>query len=257
MFKTNREEKLCQNLILIGLLILGICYADITQAGDFLLVFAGAGMQIPLDKIGKQFEEEYRVKVAYDYEGSGRLGNKILAGQRPDVFIPGGEKWAKLLREKGYVKAYWPIAYHIPVIITPPNNTKVKNLVDFMKKDVRLVLGDGKACAIGRIESCIFKKANLDETKMNVLAKGVTVKQLVYWIEGKNADASIVWRADAIQSGGKIRTVFIPKEINCIEIIPVCEINKALHPKMAKKYINYLFVKGKLIFKKMGFKVAE
>ena len=77
---------------------------------DYLLVFAGAGMRLPLDVIGKEFEKHYHVQVVYDYEGSGRLGNKILAGQRPDVFISGAERWAKILKEKDYVRSYAPIA---------------------------------------------------------------------------------------------------------------------------------------------------
>ncbi len=230
--------------------------SEFSFANDYLLVFAGAGMRLPLDVIGKNFEKQYGIKVVYDYEGSGRLGNKILVGQKPDVFIPGAEKWAKLLQKKGYVRNYWPIAYHIPVIITPLSNTKINNLQDFLRKDVRLVIGDGKACAIGRISSLIFKRAGLDERKLNIVARGVTVKQLVHWIEGKNADASIVWHADAVQSG-KVRIVTIPDKINYVDIIPICEMSKALHPMIAQKYINYLLFTGKSIFKKYGFRVVK
>ncbi len=225
-------------------------------AADYLLVFAGAGMRLPLDVIGQEFEKLYHVRVVYDYEGSGRLGNKILAGQRPDIFIPGSERWAKILEKRGLVKSYMPIAYHIPVIITPLKNKKVNNLKDFLKEDVRLVLGDPKACAIGKVGQKIFKKAGLNEDKMHIVARGVTVKQLVHWIEGENADASIVWHADAVQSG-KVRIVSIPKEINCIAMIPVCTMSQTPHPKMAQKYIEFILTEGKDIFANFGFKVAK
>jgi molybdate transport system substrate-binding protein len=225
-------------------------------AGDYLLVFAGAGMRLPLDVIGKEFEKQYHVQVIYDYEGSGRLGNKILAGQKPDVFIPGSERWAKILKKKGYVKKYFPIAYHIPVVITPLGNEKVNGLKDFIKKEIRLVLGDPKACAIGKVSQKIFKKAGLKEDKMQIVARGVTVKQLVHWIEGKNADASIVWHADAVQSG-KVRIISIPKEVNCIAMIPVCVMKETPHSKLAQKYIKFLLTEGKKIFAQFGFKVAE
>ena len=55
---------------------------------------------MPLNEIGRVFERQYGVRVLYDYAGSGRLGNKILSGQIPDVFIPGSEKWANILHEK-------------------------------------------------------------------------------------------------------------------------------------------------------------
>ncbi len=116
------------------LIFMFVVFPFYVWAGDYLLIFAGAGMRLPLDVIGKEFEKLYHVQVIYDYEGSGRLGNKILAGQKPDVFIPGSERWAKILKKKGYVKEYFPIAYHIPVIITPLTNKKVNGLKDFIKK---------------------------------------------------------------------------------------------------------------------------
>ncbi|AEH44371.1 molybdenum ABC transporter, periplasmic molybdate-binding protein [Thermodesulfatator indicus DSM 15286] len=238
------------------LLVVFILFPSVLLAADSLLVFAGAGMRLPLDVIGKKFEEKYHVQVIYDYEGSGRLGNKILAGQTPDVYIPGSERWAKILKKKDYVKDYFPIAYHIPVIVTPLNNEKVKSLKDFLRHDVTLVLGDPKACAIGKVSQKIFKKAGLREDKMNIVARGVTVKQLVHWIEGNNADASIVWHADAVQSG-KVRIVEIPKEVNAIALIPICTMTKTSHPEIAKKYVDFVLKEGKKIFADFGFKVAE
>lgn len=220
-----------------------------------ILVFAGAGMRLPLSEIGKSFEKKYGVKVVYDFAGSGRLGNKILVGQTPDIFIPGSDKWAKILKEKGYIRNYTPVAYHTPVIITPSGNGKVKTLKDFINPDNRIVLGDAKACAIGGISTKIFKKAGLDESMMNVKARGVTVKQLVLWVEGNNADASIVWKADAVQSG-KVRIVSIPAEYNVTNIIPVCQV--AEHKEAATQFVNYVLgSEGKEIFKKHGFKVVN
>ncbi len=226
------------------------------RAENYLLIFAGAGMRLPLDVIGKEFGKLHRVQVIYDYEGSGRLGNKIFAGQKPDLFIPGSEIWANILKKKGYIKSCFPIAYHIPVIITPLNDFKVNSLKDFLKKDVRLVLGDPKACAIGKIDKKIFKKAGLKQSEMNVIALGLTVKQLVHWIEGNNADASIVWRADAIQSG-KVRIVYIPEKLNVIIKIPVCIMAQAPHKKLAEKYVKYLLTDGKIVFSKYGFKILK
>ncbi|MCK5507931.1 MAG: molybdate ABC transporter substrate-binding protein, partial [Desulfobacterales bacterium] len=217
--------------------------------------FAGSGMRVPLSEIGERFEKLYGIKVIYDFGGSGRLGNKILVGQSPDVFISGSNKWAKILKEKGHVRDYTPIAYHTPVIITPKGNGKVNSLGDFLNSNNRLVLGDDRAAAIGGASAAIFKKAGLEESRMNVRAKGQAVKQLVLWIEGNNADASIVWKADAVQSG-RVRIIGIPEQYNVKSIIPVCQMVK--HKKETNEYINYLLgVEGKAVFKKHGFEVVE
>ena len=239
--------------LLLACLVSSTAFAQ--KESKELLVFAGAGMRLPLNEIGKNFEKKYRVKVLYDYEGGGRLGNKILVGQTPGVFIPGSDRWAKILKEKGYINDYTPIAFHTPVIVTPKGNSKVNSLSDFLDSDNRIVLGDIKACAIGSVSAAIFKKAVLEESRMNVKARGVTVKQLVLWIEGNNADASIVWKADAIQSG-KVRFIDIPEQYNSISIIPVCLMVK--HKKQASQYLGYLLsAEGKEIFRKYGFEVVK
>ena len=246
-------------LLIVLLTALPTCFVSYTAFAEKkskeLLVFAGAGMRAPLSEIGEKFEKIYGIRVIYDYEGTGRLGNKIFAGQSPDVFIPGSDKWAKILKEKGYVKDYTPIAYHTPVIITPEKNSKVNSLDDFANSSNRFVLGDVKACAIGGASAAIFKKAGLEQSEMNIRALGVSVKQLVLWIEGNNADAAIVWKADAALSG-RVGIIAIPGQYNVTSIIPVCHMIK--HKKEANKYIHYLLgVEGMLIFTKYGFDVVD
>jgi len=243
----------------ILLIILLACFVSSTafakKEPKELLVFAGAGMRVPLNEVGKNIEKSYGIRVIYDYEGSGRLGNKILAGQTPDIFIPGSERWAKILMKKGYINDYTPIARHIPVIITPEKSTKVNSLGDFINKKNRIVLGDIKACAIGGISAAIFKKADFKKSEINIRARGVSVKQLVLWIEGNNADAGIIWKADALQSG-RVKIFDIPEQYNIISIIPVCQLVK--NKKEVEKYIHYLLsVDGKKVLKKHGFDAME
>ena len=231
------------------------CFSFAGDRSGELMVFAGAGMRRPLVEIGERFYQRSAIKIVYDFEGSGRLGNKILVGQKPDVFIPGSEKWAKILQEKGHIQDYTPIAYHTPVIIMPPGNHTVTSLMDFTRQSRRIVLGDIKTAAIGRVSDKIFRKAGLDPSKIEVKARGLTVKQLVAWIEGNNADASIVWQADANQSG-KVKTIAIPENWNVIARIPVCPLNGA-GPE-ASKFADYLSgVESKTIFSKHGFRTVE
>ena len=240
-------------VILISCLVSSAASAD--KKPKEILVFAGAGMRMPLNETGEAIKKLYGIKVIHDYEGTGRLGNKILAGQTPDVFIPGNEKWAKILKTKGYVEYYTPIAYHTPVIVTHAGNSKVNSLDDFADSSNQLVLGDIRACAIGGASAAILKKAGLEESRINIRARGITVKQLVLWVEGNNADASIVWKADAIQSG-KVRIIGIPRQYNMTSIIPVCRM--ITYKKEAAEYIHYLLgIEGKAIFKKYGFDVVK
>jgi len=238
---------------IIGLMLVGFCCSGSTWGADnTLLVFAGAGLRVPLDEIAAQFQAENDIRVVYDYEGDGRLGNKILAGQKPDLFIPGGEKWAQQLKKQGQIKSISPLAYHIPVILTPLHDTKVNALQDFTNNGVRLALGDPGACAIGRASQQVLEKAGLSEDELNVVARGATVKQLVHWVEFNNADATISWHADGVQSN-KVRIIPIPSEFTHFETIPACEMTDAPHPDLATQYMTYLLDHGAAVFKRHGF----
>lgn len=217
-----------------------------------LFVFAGAGMRLPLTELGHNFTKETGIKVVYDFAGSGRLGGKILMGVKPDLFIPGSDKWAQKLKDEGYVKEDVAIAYHTPVLISPKDNHKVKNLNDLTNKRYKLALGDSEACAIGRNNKRMFQKLGLYPADMNVVARGMTVKQLVQWVEAGTVDASIVWRADAIQSG-QVEMVELPPEVNLIDSIPLCRMVHPSNPKGAATFWKYLLKHGPTVFTAHGF----
>lgn len=252
--------KLLSNLKKCGvfLALLSVCFvfftACVRKESQELLVFAGAGLRLPLNEIGKNFEQKYGARVVFSFAGSGRLGNRILTGQSPDIFIPGSERWAKILQEKDYLKEYTLIAYHTPVIITPKGNNKVNSLKDFTGRKNRIVLGDPRAAAIGEASAAIFKKAGLKESEMKVVSRGATVTQLVLWIKENHADAAIVWETNAVQSG-KVRLVDIPEQYNLSVPIPVCLlVNRAA----AVQFVRYLdSEESKEIFKRYGFGVVK
>ncbi|SEA29688.1 molybdate transport system substrate-binding protein [Desulfuromusa kysingii] len=221
-----------------------------------LLVFAGAGMRIPLEELGENFSRETGIEVAFDFDGSGRLGSKMLMGIRPDLFIPGSDKWALKLKKEGLIDDCVAIAHHTPVIITPQGDHQVQSLSDLTLPEIEVALGDSRSAAIGRNNERLFALAGLDTTKMNIVARGINVKQLVSWVETGNVDAAIVWRADAVQSE-QVETISIPADINQIDIIPICSLRTPAHPEEATRFWQYLLANAPAIFSKHGFKAIE
>jgi molybdate transport system substrate-binding protein len=202
------------------------------------------------------FEKETSIKVDYDFDGSGRLGTKILMGVGADLFIPGSNKWALKLKDEGHVETCYPIAYHTPVIITPKGSQLVRTLNDLSRKDLKLALGDLKATAIGRNNLKMFKKAGLNPDEMNIVARGINIKQVVQWVESGAADAAIVWRADAVQSG-QVEIIEIPQELNLIETIPMCLLTQAQHRPEASRLLDFLRSRGPAVFAGHGFNPVE
>jgi molybdate transport system substrate-binding protein len=236
--------------LIVFILISGNCTAQ------ELLVFAGSGMRAPLEQLGQDFSRETGIGVVFDFDGSGRLGSKILLGIKPDLFIPGSDRWALKLKSEGYVEDCLAIANHTPVIIRPKGNNKVEGLSDLTRKDLKVALGDAKSAAIGRINQRLFKSAVIDPQQVNVVARGINVKQLLSWVETGSVDAAIVWQADAFQSQ-KVETIAIPAKVNPIDCIPVCLLKKSEHPEAAARFWNFLRTRSQSVFAMHGFNVIE
>ena len=121
--------------------------------------YVGAGMQQPMDEIGKEFEKKYHIKVDYDYAGSGPLYSKILASNKGDIFMPGAYFYVDELNKKGYIINYTNITKHIPVIAVKKGNPKnITSLEDLGKSGIKLSLGE-ENIAIGRTFKKILKNA--------------------------------------------------------------------------------------------------
>jgi len=241
-----------KNLVFLFLLF----YSFYSPAQEKLLVFAGAGMKRTLEEIATSFERDSGIKITFDFEGAGRLGNKILLGNTPDIFIPGSEKWANILINKKIINDYQKIAFHTPVIITR-RSEKLKKLIkqisDLCTKEITIAIGDKQACAIGKISEKIFKKAGIEINRLNIVSKGVTVNQLLLWVENGDVDASIVWQSDA-NTSEKVRIITLPEKYNSIAVIPVCYIK---HSKAADKFMEFMSKTGKEIFKRSGFRIIK
>jgi len=224
-----------------------------------LLVFSGAGLRKPMDEIGKVFEDKYGVKVEYSYAGSAQILSQIEVSGKGDVYVPGSMYYYHAAKEKGLVEEKKDVAYHIPVIGVPKGNPAgVESLKDLSKDNVKVVLGDEKACAIGKVAKKLLEANGIKEAvDKNVIAKAPTVNELVVYLSIKQADASIIWE-DNVVGVKDVEIVYIPKEKNIIKTIPVCVVKNSKQKDLARKFVDFVASKeGKEIFQKYGFKIVE
>ena len=250
-------------LFVIALILLSGCMEKTETKEEVIHAYVGAGMQKPMDEIGKLFEEKYGIKVEYDYAGSGYLYSKILASNEGDIFMPGAYFYVGELEKRGYILKYTNFTKHIPVIVVKKGNPKhITCLEDLGKPGVKVALGD-ENIAIGRTFKKILQKAEKNDPKIsekinkNVVVRGATVKQvLLYVIEGQ-ADAAVVWKADAIENKDKVDIIPIDSKYNVIKTVPIAILKTTKNKETAEKFYNFVLTDGKEVFKKYGFEVIE
>ena len=226
-----------------------------TEEPHSLLVYCGAGMRKPMDELGSLFFEEYGISINYNYAGSNTLLSQMELTQKGDVYMPGATYYFDIAKEKGITDYEQRVAYHVPVIAVPEGNPAgITSLADLAEPGVRVILGDSKAAAIGKLANAILEKNGLyDAVEKNVIARGATVNELIVYTSMKQADASIIW-ADLVVNSEKMEIVEIPREQNIIKIIPIGTLMFSEQKDTARKFVDFVVSpEGKAIFEKHGF----
>ena len=253
-----------RNILVLGTLIAIAAIACVSAAAFYfasetpqaLMVYSGAGMLKPMDEIGTLFEQKYGVTVNYNYGGSNTLLSQIELTQQGDVYMPGATMYIEKAKEKGFVDYEQLVAYHVPVIAVPEGNpANITSLNDLTKPGVKVVLGDAKAAACGKIANKILEKNGIfDAVDANVIARTATVNELVVSTCMGTADASIIWKASLVRTEKETDIIEIPKEQNIIKVIPIGTLTFSENKDMAKQFVDFVASdKGKEVFEKHGF----
>jgi len=232
-----------------------------TEEPQSLLVYCGAGMRKPMDEIGSLFFEEYGIPmeygipINYNYAGSNTLLSQMELTQKGDVYMPGATYYFDIAKEKGITDYEQRVAYHVPVIAVPEGNPAgITSLADLAEPGVKVILGDSKAAAIGKLGNKILEENGIyDAVDNNTIARGATVNELVVYTSMKQADASIIWE-DLVVNSEKMEIVEIPREQNIVKIIPIGTLAFSEHRDTARKFVDFVASpEGKAIFEKHGF----
>ncbi|MBN1226131.1 MAG: molybdate ABC transporter substrate-binding protein [Deltaproteobacteria bacterium] len=252
-------SRFLRNLIVAGLsffLIIFLVKPGFSKGNiQTLMVYSGAGMRKPMDEIASLFKKKYGIEIQYNYAGSNALLSQMELTRKGDVYMPGETYYIEIAEEKGLIGYKQPVAYHIPVITVPKGNpAKIKTIKDLARPGVKLVWGDPKAAAIGRLANKILEKNGIkDQVWKNIVATVPTMNELIVYIAMKQADASINW-GDVVISVEDIEIVKIPKTENLIKIIPIGVLKFSKDQEIAKKFVDFCAsAEGKSVFDKYGF----
>jgi molybdate transport system substrate-binding protein len=242
--------------ILFSMFFVGCIGGDAeAETPESIMVYCGAGMRAPMDDVGAAFEEEYGIKVEYNYAGSNALLSQMEITEKGDCYMPGATKYIETAQEKGFIESTENICYHIPIITVPKGNpANVTSLQDMARDDVSLVWGDPQVAAIGNVGVKMLEKNGLyDQVWPNVVATLPTMNEVMLQIAMGQADASINWW-DTVKFVEEIDVVEIPSEQNIIKIVPIGTLTFSEYPEAAQQFIEFVASEeGLSIFEEHGF----
>lgn len=222
-----------------------------------LLIYCAAGINKPMEDIGKDFEKEYGVKVQFTYANSSQLISQMEVSHKGDLCVLASDEDYQAANAKSLTLEKKDLVYHVPVIaVTKGNPASITNLKDFSKTGVKIILGDSNSSPLGKIASKLFQKAGIEEqVKSNVVATVPTVNEIVSFLSMKKANASIIWEDNALNAKKNIDMIQIAKEENMIKVVPISTLKSTKDKDLATKFMNFTASdKEKAIFVKYNLK---
>ncbi|MBC8184122.1 extracellular solute-binding protein [candidate division KSB1 bacterium] len=229
------------------------------SSSESLIFFCAAGIKPPVEKVAKEFEEIYGIKIQLQYGGSGTLLTSLRVAKDADLYLAGDNSYIDIAREKGLVAEGFPLAYMRPVIGVQKLNPKnIFTIDDLLRKDIKISLGNPNAASIGKQTKKILEKiGKWQELKNHVEKNGVfkpTVPEIANDIKIGSVDAGIIWNATANQYP-EIEAIHIPIFDAEPKQITLGVLKSSKQPTNALRFARYLSArdKGLITFKFFGY----
>lgn len=254
------------NLIKMGftivLLAISMLLTSVTFGADAvkptIFAYVGAGLKEPVSELARLYQEKNGVKIEMTFNNSGALLSQLDLVKKGDIYMPGAMSFMEKARQRGHImKIAGPIAYHVPVIITPKGNpAQIKGIDDLAKPGVRLILPDKEATALGKTAFRIFTKLGIvGQIEKNLLAYVETAPKVITTISLRQGDAGIAEYSEGYKARERLEVILIDPKINETEELPCAILNCTTQKEVAEAFMNYVKIEGPAVFAKHGFKI--
>jgi len=222
--------------------------------GKTLMIYCGAGMTEPFQKIADAFKSETGCEMNVSYANAGQIQSQITTSGEGDLFIAGSAD--ELQPVQSSVTKTKQLVKHIPVLAVASGNPKgINGLSDLTKEDVTFLMGDAESTPIGKIAKKALTEAGIFD-QVTIGATTTTAPQLATAIASGEADAAIVWKENCSVSGVEIvNTTDLDKYV---KTVPAAELNSAADQETLDVFYEYLdsdTAKG--IWTSYGYELAE
>jgi len=227
-----------------------------------LYISAAASLKDSMEKIQTLYAEEHpEVTLIFNFAGSGTLQQQIEQGAPADLFISAGKSQMNALVEKNLMvkDSIVNLLGNELVLVVGANNTEVASIQDLTKDSVvHIGIGTPESVPAGKYSQQALTSLNLWEELKDkyVMAKDVT--QVLNYVETGNAEAGIVYKSDA-QNSGKVKVVeSFPAGSHDPIIYPAGIVAASKKHGAAAEFLAFLqSPAAQDIFAQYGFKAAQ
>ncbi|QSF45837.1 molybdate ABC transporter substrate-binding protein [Paenibacillus tianjinensis] len=226
-----------------------------------IIVSAAASLQDSLDKIAVLYERQHPdVDLVFNYGASGNLQKQIEQGAPADLFFSAGDKQMKALVDGGLISVNKELLKNELVLVVPSDSkTSITTITQLTDKSFKKVaVGQPESVPAGQYAQQSLTAKKVWDTVQSKLVFAKDVRQVLSYVETRNADAGFVYKTDALTSGKVKIALTVGANVHKAINYPVGIVKDSDHQTEAKAFYNYVQTQeAGSIFTGYGFILAK
>ena len=189
-------------------LLLAACTTNddtkITDEPIELTVSAAASLTDAMDELKKIYEKENHVELTFNFAGSGKLAQQIQQGAPVDVFISANEDWLDTLLEEELIdkESITEVTGNKLVLIASDDTSlKYDAFSDIDTHNLsNIAVGQPESVPAGEYTKKALEAIDKWKSIEPQIVYAKDVRQVLTYVETKNADIGFVYESDARSS---------------------------------------------------------
>ncbi len=237
--------------------------APASPAKAEITAFAAANSKAVMEEAGSTFEAKTKIKVIFNFGGSGTLLSQMKLSRSGDLFIPASPDYiAKATTENViYPESEVKLAYLIPAILVQKGNPKnIKTLADLAGPVLKIALPDPQTVTAGHYAYEILDfNGMLSGVGKNVITYSENYDKMASLVILKSVDAAIGWDILALQQPEKLDVVYLQADqLPRISYMSGAISTYTKDRQISQRFLEFLVsAEGQGIFKKNGYCTSE
>lgn len=232
-----------------------------------LTVFAAASLTEAFGEIGRQFEQQHGVSLAFNFAGSQQLSQQLAQGAEADVFASANRQEMENAITSGAVISGTQEVFvrnRLVVIVPKDNPGQINQLQDLARSGLKLVFA-AEQVPVGRYTQQVLEKMSADpafgadfktQVTANVVSQEQNVKSVVAKVSLGEADAGVAYASDVTPAvNDTIATIAIPDAFNQIAAYPIAPTsNPPAGKQLAQQFVDFVLSReGQVILERYNF----
>jgi molybdate transport system substrate-binding protein len=206
-----------------------------------LVVSAASSMTEALETCSPRFGDAENADVRLSFAGSDELAAQIRQGAKVDVYAAANTKLPDGLHADGLLEKPVEFATN-EFVLAVPKDSGIGSVEDLTKEGTKIVIGS-ESVPIGAYTRETLAKLPPDQEKAilaNVRSNEPDVKGIVGKLTQGAADAGFVYVTDANATGGALKAIKLPGDLEPQVTYGAGVVTKAPQPELAGKFVGGL-----------------